>query len=133
MLSKKKCKDKAKWVATKEDAMIATLLTRRGRELVGIRFQSSGLVLVVTAVAPATAVTTKKDLMQCKTAITGMSSFLSFSHWLTSQALFTAQGEYKAVKTLRVLAGRRDQMVMAPWPFGLICQGNVPDASVTCF
>src|SRR5882724_13428575 len=92
--SKKKCKDKAKWVATEEAAMITTLLTQKGaRNSSESGFKAVVWSLVVTAVAPATAVTTKKDLMQCKTCYHRVCHLFShFSHWLTSQALFTAPG-----------------------------------------
>src|SRR5882724_490303 len=92
--SKKKHKDKVKWVSTKEATMIAMLLTQKGaRNSSELGFKGAVWSLVVTAVAPATAVTTKKDLMQCKTCYHQVCHLFShLSHWLTSQALFTAQG-----------------------------------------
>jgi len=66
--SKKKCKDKVKWVAAKEATIIAMLLTQKASgnsSESGIK--SSMWTLVVHAVAGATTDSTRKDVMQCKT------------------------------------------------------------------
>jgi len=92
--SKKKHKDKVKWVATEEGTMIAMLLTQKGaRNLLESGFKAVVWSLVVTAVAGATAVTTKKDLMQCKTCYHWVCHLFShFSHWLISQAFLQLKG-----------------------------------------
>jgi len=76
-----------------------------GRELIGIRFQSSRLVLGGHCSGQATAVTTETS-----NAVQDMLSpvchlFSHFSHWLTSQALFTAQGRIKNSLRLSGLSG----------------------------
>ena len=66
--SQKKCKDKVKWVAAEEAAMITMLLTQRvARNSSELGFKVAVWSLVVNAVAGAMIDSTKKDLMQCKT------------------------------------------------------------------
>src|SRR5882672_9030363 len=90
--SKKKHKDKAKWVATEEAAIIGTLLTQKvARKSLESGFKSVVWSLVVHAVAGATMDSTKKDAMQCKTCYHQVClPFSHFSHWLTSHGIFTA-------------------------------------------
>src|SRR5882672_384367 len=92
--SKKKHKDKAKWVATEEAAIIGTLLTQKAAgNSSESGFKSAVWSLVVHAVAGATMDSTQKDAMQCKTCYHRVClPFSHFSHWLTSHGLFTAQG-----------------------------------------
>src|SRR5882672_3420635 len=79
---KKKRKDKARWVATEEAAIIATLLTQKAAANVSESgFKPTVWSFVVQAVAGATMDGSKKDALQCETCYHCMSFlflFLSF-------------------------------------------------------
>jgi len=77
-LTKKKCKDKARWVAAEEAAIIATLLTQKAAGNASESgFKPSVWSLVVQAVAGATTTGFKKDSLQCKTCYQWVSFFFS--------------------------------------------------------
>jgi len=79
---KKKCKDKARWVAAEEAAIIATLLTQKvASHALESGFKPTVWSFVVQAVAGATMDSSKKDALQCKTCyhcVIFLFLFLSF-------------------------------------------------------
>jgi len=114
------------------------VLTQKGAgNLLESGFKAVVWSLVVTAVAGATAVTTKKDLMQCKTCYHWYVIFSHFSHWLISQAFLQLKVNTRQLRLSGVflaMTGQRGSDGHSPLGcLGLICQGNVLDASVTCF
>ena len=83
LLAKRKCKDKARWVAAEEAAIIMTLLTQKvaGNALES-GFKPAVWALVVQAVAGATMDGSQKDILQCKTCYHCVSFCSFFSHSL---------------------------------------------------
>src|SRR5882672_11073419 len=82
LLTKKKRKDKARWVAAEEAAIITTLLTQKAAGNASESgFKPTVWSLVVEAVAGATMDGSKKDALQCKTCyhrVSFLFLFLSF-------------------------------------------------------
>jgi len=67
LLTKKKHKDKVRWVAAEEATIIVTLLTHKvARKASESGFNPTIWSLVVQAVAGATTDSSKKDVLQCK-------------------------------------------------------------------
>src|SRR5882672_3840494 len=79
---KKKRKDKARWVAAEEAAIIATFLTQKAAgNALESGFKPTVSFCVVLAVAVATMDGSKKDALQCKTCyhcVSFLFIFLSF-------------------------------------------------------
>ena len=105
LLSKRKCKDKARWVATEEAAIIVTLLTQRAaRNALESRFKPAVWSLVVQAVAGATTDGSQKDSLQCKTCSHYMSFFFFFLSFLWIwTSIYNSREKYKSLFSARIL------------------------------
>ena len=106
LLSQKKHRDKARWVAAEEPTIIITLLLQKaaGNSLEN-GFKPAVWTLVVDAVGEAiTTESVSKNLLQCKTCYHRVCAHISI-YWNVAAECLQLKAEYKTVQTLCGLSG----------------------------